>query len=82
MKETIALGYDDAPEGTDKGQNQVCAGSLIRRYWCHIYHTETQGSMWTRDEGAPKWKSVHHVIRSLVKSERNYNKVEEESLAI
>ena len=38
--------------------------------------------MWTRDEGALKWKSVHHMSRSLVKSEKNYKKVEEESLAI
>ena len=38
--------------------------------------------MWTRDEGAPKWKSVHHMSGSLVKSQRNYKKVEEESLAI
>lgn len=30
----------------------------------------------------PKWKAVHHMSRSLVKSEMNYNKIEGESLAI
>ena len=30
----------------------------------------------------PQWKAVHHLSRSLVKSEMNYNKVEGESLAI
>ena len=30
----------------------------------------------------PRWKAVHHMSRSLVKSEMNYNKIEGESLAI
>ena len=30
----------------------------------------------------PKWKVVHHMNHSLVKSEKNYNKIEGESLAI
>ena len=31
---------------------------------------------------APVWKAVHHMSRSLVKSEMNYHKIEGESLAI
>ena len=30
----------------------------------------------------PRWKAVHHMSRSLVKSEMNYNKIEGESPAI
>ena len=30
----------------------------------------------------PVWKAVHHMSRSLVKSEINYHKIEGESLAI
>ena len=34
------------------------------------------------EDGQAKWKTVHHMSRSLVKSEKNYDKVEGESLAI
>ena len=34
------------------------------------------------EKGSDKWKAIHHMSRSLVKSEMNYNKLEGESLAI
>ena len=35
-----------------------------------------------KDRNTDKWKAVHHMSRSLVKSEMNYNKVEGEFLAV
>ena len=35
-----------------------------------------------KEDDIPKWKAVHHMSRSLVKSEMNYNKIKGKSLSI